>query len=454
MLVSLKKFSLSLIRALVITSIVIFAFSVFCLFITLESEQKTHAVHQLDAKSAHHGKQFIKRLYAFTRQQTGLRIVSANQSEIDGVIALGQRAFPRISASSVLSENGATIQGSVRLPLPSFIKYLNVSTIILPSSNGLYLGDVNIGSLTIKGETLITIVTWALDTFVKEDLATKVLSIVKAVKVDKQRMTLIAEVDQSLLDLKSESSLFATLRDKLALLGDVQLIKFYYQSLYDLSKSKTVSQVQQGRKNDSLAYFVNHVFTQAKIRSQNTSVDQAKAENQAALVGLILYFGPEKLKLLVGGLPQVSREDEIKRYYLKYLTTLQGRVDLQKHFIYSIALKLLSTTYASDAVGEFKEFLDANQGGSGFSFADLLADRAGTRLALIVTKNESVYASQQLLSTIDDNGLLPSILGLKEGLNEAVFTQQYIDVQSLEYKNAINDIDMRLKALPLYQLGW
>lgn len=135
--------------------------------------------------------------------------------------------------------------------------------------------------------------------------------------------------------------------------------------------------------------------------------------------------------------------------------TLRERVDLQKHFVYSAALELFSSQYASDALGEFKEFLDSNQGGSGFSFADLQADRAGTRLAMIVTGSEtSAQKAQQILSSITDEQLLPSISGLKEGLSKSRFKQEYKTVNSDSYQKMLGDIDDRLKRLPLYRLGW
>ena len=47
----------------------------------------------------------------------------------------------------------------------------------------------------------------------------------------------------------------------------------------------------------------------------------------------------------------------------------------------SAGIKLIADSGISFAAGEFKELLDALSGGSGFSFADLAADRAGTHFA-------------------------------------------------------------------------
>jgi hypothetical protein len=59
---------------------------------------------------------------------------------------------------------------------------------------------------------------------------------------------------------------------------------------------------------------------------------------------------------------------------------LGGRQDLRLHFIVSLGIKVIADSGISFAAGEFKELLDALSGGSGFSFADLAADRAGPTL--------------------------------------------------------------------------
>ncbi len=450
----MKKISLTFLKTVLVVGFLLAGLTITALFFSLESSPSTKSSLQLDANTAKSGKVLLKRLYVTAKKSAGLQIINASQQEINGLIALGQRAFPRISANSSLSEQNVTLNASIKLPLPSLIQFLNVSTVLLPSSNGIVLGNVKIGAISIKGQTLLNIIRWLTDTFIQDGLSHKIFDIVKAVKISNQHITVFALLDRDMLDIKSESSLFSSIRDELALLGNVETIRFYYQSMVNLSKPQTVDEVRQQSGTLPLSYFVNHIFNEARKRSASKSREIIASENKAALLGLILYFGPDKFKLLVGSFSAVSREDEIKRYYLKATTRLQGRVDLQKHFIYSIALKLFSTSYASDAVGEFKEFLDSNEGGSGFSFADLLADRAGTRLAMIATNESVAYQAQSLLIDANNNELMPAITGLKEGLSEVDFAQQYNDVQSKEYQSALIGMDNRLKTLPLYQLGW
>jgi len=267
------------------------------------------------------------------------------------------------------------------------------------------------------------------------------------IDIDEQRIVAKLSFDKNLLKLEGNKSLFFSLRDDLALFGDVYTISYYYQSLTEFAETQN--------PQSSIASFIRYLFDLAKIRADISNDNQAMNENQAAMMALIIYFGADKFELMVGKV--IIREEAklIVRNKMRSSVTLQGRVDLQKHFIYSMALQLFSSHGASDALGEFKEFLDSNKGGSGFSFADLQADRAGTRLAMIVTKSEQhAIRSQQLLAVITDKQLLPDINGLHEGLNEDKFEKQFKDVQSEEYKNTLREIDNRLKSLAIYQLGW
>ncbi len=421
------------------------------LFCLLDSHPLTVARHQLDAQSAQQGKQFLKRLHSTAYSNVSLRFINMNQDEMNGLIALMQRALPQVIANAQLGNDAIYVDLTIQLPLPNAFKYLNVSTKVLSSSDGIKLSRVNAGALSVDGDTLLSSLIWLVDVAVKDQLASQALAIIKTVKINQERVFILAEFDQNLLGMKNEKSMLMTIRDELGLLGDVNRIRSYYQSLVVFSRQ---FENVQDKPNITVASFIRYLFEQVNSNLSKDPIN-VKEENQAALTALALYFGTERFKLLVGEFEPLTKEDERQRTYLQANTTLQGRVDLQKHFIYSIALQLFSTGYASDAIGEFKEFLDANQGGSGFSFADLQADRAGTRLAIILTQSKDIAMKAiALLKDIEDNTLLPSINGLEEGITAQHFTNEYKTVNSLAYKSMLEEIDTRLKTLPIYQLGW
>ena len=100
-----------------------------------------------------------------------------------------------------------------------------------------------------------------------------------------------------------------------------------------------------------------------------------------------------------------------------------GRNDLARHFWVSAALAILSDEKRSMTVGIAKEMMDATEGGSGFSFDDLAADRAGTLLAIAATKNT---ANARNLQTLVGQGVViadffPGVEGLPSGLTREEF---------------------------------
>jgi hypothetical protein len=66
--------------------------------------------------------------------------------------------------------------------------------------------------------------------------------------------------------------------------------------------------------------------------------------------------------------------------------TLNGRTDSPQHFTISAALAAHAGSPLSDAIGLYKE-VDDSRRGSGFSFNDLAADRAGTRFGDLATRS-------------------------------------------------------------------
>jgi hypothetical protein len=107
----------------------------------------------------------------------------------------------------------------------------------------------------------------------------------------------------------------------------------------------------------------------------------------------------------------------------------------------------------ADAVGLFKEWQDS-QGGSGFSFVDLAADRAGTRLGeqAVASPELARKVQQRLAEGLRDQDLLPPLLDLPEGLSERHFEERFGGIDGEPYLQMRAAIELRLDTLPLYYL--
>ena len=135
----------------------------------------------------------------------------------------------------------------------------------------------------------------------------------------------------------------------------------------------------------------------------------------------------------------------------RYPTFLFKRIDLAQHFIGSAAITASMNDQVAKAVGEEKELSDARSG-SGFSFVDLAADKAGTRFGEMATSSpESARKLQQKLSEIKDyTDFMPDPSDLPEHMDDTEFKQRFENVDSVTYQTLSKQIDERIIATPIY----
>ncbi len=130
-------------------------------------------------------------------------------------------------------------------------------------------------------------------------------------------------------------------------------------------------------------------------------------------------------------------------------TSLAGRHDLAQHFAVSATLAAWAGEPVADAIGLYKEMSDARHG-SGFSFIDLAADRAGTRFGELYDRKPSVLL-ERLGSGLHDGDLLPRVGDLPEFLAAEQFRQRFESPSSPAFQAVARDIENRLDTLPLYR---
>lgn len=202
------------------------------------------------------------------------------------------------------------------------------------------------------------------------------------------------------------------------------------------------------RDDERFVALLRSAFQFAQQRSQS---GDPVVENRAAILALAIALGHQRVESLVG--PVLDRD--LRRAIWRELrgVRLRERTDWTRHFSLSAGLAVLSDGNVSDRLGLFKEELDAEKGGSGFSFADLLADRAGTRFALAATRDEASARKMQerLAGDIQLDAIFPPAADLSEGLSEAEFQSRYGGVHGAEYRRMLEELDRRLQSCPMLQ---
>lgn len=203
------------------------------------------------------------------------------------------------------------------------------------------------------------------------------------------------------------------------------------------------------RNSDALTEFY---FQQAAIAARRL---QAEVMVPAYLIGLSVALDTSSLlrkNPLTGSLWQRIESDAERDVRLKVLglPTVHGRHDLCQHFVDSAGLAAVGGTTAAEAAGVLKELLDAQEGGSGFSFADLAADLSGVAFARQLMANpDRLSRLAEGAFAVKDFALAPD--GLVEGLAYAEFARRFGSVADKRYKDEEALLRKRIAELSGYK---
>jgi len=208
------------------------------------------------------------------------------------------------------------------------------------------------------------------------------------------------------------------------------------------------NRLPRGDKDARFLAILKAAFANARARS---GAGDPIVENRAAILALAIVSGDRRIERLVGPATDPPAAAKARRRLAR--VSLYGRIDWARHFVVAGALTLLLDEVAIEALGVFKETLDSTGGGSGFSFADLMADRAGRLFALTATRNaESARAMQAWMTgPVRVADFFPPAAGLPEGLTAAQLLARYGGVGGPGYRQVLEEIDRRLRACALLQ---
>ncbi len=167
-------------------------------------------------------------------------------------------------------------------------------------------------------------------------------------------------------------------------------------------------------------------------------------DHSAAILALGIVVGHERLGTFAG----IDPDGDLVRAAagLRKGTTLRDREDWARHFCVSAALAVVGNDFVSDLGGLLKEELDALTDGTGFSFGDLAADRAGVRFAAAATDSarHAAATGARLQAGVATGDVVPPIDDLAENLTVEQFRRDYDGVGAPRYRAVLADIEARL----------
>jgi hypothetical protein len=183
-----------------------------------------------------------------------------------------------------------------------------------------------------------------------------------------------------------------------------------------------------------------------QLARERATPESAAEENRAALIALAALFGDTRFERAAGAPPVGPRPD-------RKPVALGGRHDFMQHFVISAGLAATGGTGIADAIGVLKE-VDDSRHGTGFSFTDIAADRAGVRFAEAALDPARARRLQDLLARGGrEDAYFPKVADLPEFLDEPTFKRRFGAVDSPAYGKVVEEIERRLDALPVHRGG-
>ncbi len=410
------------------------------LLIALEDHPAVLNVRRVNSDRAVGTRLFVKRVIEDLRTESHKPLtLSATEDDLNGLFAFGHRSISRISGEASISARGLQTRATLRIPHNPFGDYLNFHLKIIPSTLGLHFDQASMGGLSFSNGTMRFFTILFLNMAVGFNEGKTLYESIEEVTLSEDRINFhlspIPDMDRHVLKIRERLSL---LRDEVALMGDPKKVRSYYTQIV-----KIAERVPEGRPV-SLSYYIGALFKIADARGGDPVV-----ENRAAILALGIYFGSWRVEQMIGPV----RTEEMKQQKRKTKDVgLAGREDLRLHFIISAALEIASKQGITHAIGEFKELLDAGDGGSGFSFVDLAADRAGVRFSEFATSPSTAKRFQEhLAENANEDQFFPNIENLPEGLTKEDFQNDFGDVESSRYVKLVKAVDACLMRLPAYR---
>ena len=340
----------------------------------------------------------------------------------------GSYALSRLAGAGTkvrIEDARLTFDATLQLPKNPLGRYVNVAAVVRQGTPLPEFDSLQIGRLPVPGwlanQVLDRIMIWL---YADQD-ARAVSQMIRAVRLSPGRMQ---------VTYRWQEDVVKRLRARVVPEADKDRLRAYNNALVRTARGLS--------SRSELGELLGPLLQLAGERGRD---GDAVAENRAVLLLLEAYINARNLGVLI---PEYDAWEKPRRITL----VIEGRQDFPQHFMTSAVLAAIGDTALSDAVGLYKE-VDDSRGGSGFSFTDLAADRAGTRFGdLCVRSASSARRIQQAAQDgLKNDDLMPRVLDLPEHMSASVFARRYGSTSDSRYKKVTDEIERRIAKLSLYR---
>jgi hypothetical protein len=391
------------------------------LYLALDGEPMMRRSAEITPGNIKRAKQIIDQNAPHRLPASASQSVTISQQDLDLVANYLAHFYANGSARLILTNDKAEGTASLRPPQVPLIFYFNVTAVLSEGAPIPRFEQLRVGRVMIPGFIADWLVSRAMTRFLGKEALDAMAQTIKQVDLRNGQLAIAYERPDKL----QRAMLSA---------DDQERLRVYQERL------ALISNGSKG-KSISVAEPLVALFELAEFRAKQSD---PVAENRAAILVLAFYINGKQLGAILPATNDWPRPSE-------QTVTLSGRDDLARHFIVSAALAASPGGPLSDAVGFSKKNEDSRSG-SGFSFTNIAADRAGTRFgAYAADSGSAIKLQQRLAAGVGEKEFMPATKGLPELKGEAEFKRRFGGVGAPAYNRMVAEIERRIADLRLYR---
>lgn len=417
-------------RLLLLTIVLAVIGSVVSVYRMIEDQPTVPSASMLTANDLSQAEVFIKNSDPRELEEGEVTAFTVNERDLELVVGYALSQLDGGGASVNLNKGLADVVLSARLPDNPLGDYLNVEFTVSQWGPNLAVERLRIGQVNIPAFMADRVVQFTHQRLQEVPEYVAVLSAINGYSISADQINVVYQWQPDLVKQISSRG-----RDLLISEEDQQRLLSHATNLASITNDPRLD------REASLAEVLSPAMLFAKVRGGDPV-----AENRAAIISLSMYIlGMSVPRVL--GLPEDSVPPMGKRLLL-----LSDRQDFTQHFLVSAGLTASAGTGIADTIGLIKE-LEDSQGGSGFSFTDIGADRTGVRFAeLAVASAAKARAVQDKFAYgLAESDFMAEFRDLPEFLEGSDFRRRYGGVGAPAYNTVTEDIENRISSTRFFR---
>ena len=356
-----------------------------------------------------------------------LRTIQIRADDLDLAVNYLANRYGRGSSRIVLQPGLLAVAASVEVPQNPLGRYVNVKALLRETSGLPQFEELQIGRLTVPTALADWGLKRAMQSLDRTDQYQVAADAIKSVSIADGSVRVVYEW---------RDDLPARVNKAMMNPADNERFRMYQERLVVLTRDAALP------RSVSLTQILRPLMALAAERG---TAGDPQAESRALIAVVAFYVNGKGLAAIVPNAKDWPNP-------VAKTVTLNGRTDFPQHFTVSAALAAHAGAPLSDAIGLYKE-VDDSRRGSGFSFNDIAADRAGTRFGELATQSPASARGLQRRVTagVREADLMPETADLPEFMPEAEFKRRFGGVGAPAYQRMMQDIERRVAACPLYR---